>query len=231
MRLVINGDDLGYTMGNTNGIFQAYRDGILRSTTALTNSKYIVEAAKMCEDYPGLGVGVHMTLTLGRPLTENKTLHDENGEFYPGRKMIWTKNPDYNEIYQEWKAQIDRYIEVFGKKPTHLDSHHSVHDATPETLKIAKDLAQEYGLQLRRYSEFTFVGSLYGPNFTRENLIQTLEDHKDEDIEIMCHPGWCDLELYRMSSYGAGRVQELDVLCSKEVLDYVKEHQIELCHY
>ena len=92
-------------------------------------------------------------------------------------------------------------------------------------------LAKEYGLQLRRYSEFRFVGTLYGPNFTRENLIQTLEDHRDEDIEIMCHPGWCDLELYRMSSYGAGRVQELDVLCSKEVSDYVKEHGIELCHY
>lgn len=233
MRLCINGDDLGYTMANTNGIFQAYTDGILRSTTALTNSRYFEKAAEMSRAYPGLGIGVHMTLTLGTPLTDNKTLHNENGEFYPGRKTIWAKDPDYNEVYQEWKAQIDRYIKVFGHLPTHLDSHHSVHDATPEAKKIAFDLAEEYGLQLRRYSSFTFFGGLYGDNFTVENLIETIEKYRleNEDLEIMCHPGWCDLELYRMSSYAAGRLQELDVLCDPRVMAYVQDHQIELVHY
>jgi predicted glycoside hydrolase/deacetylase ChbG (UPF0249 family) len=64
-----------------------------------------------------------------------------------------------------------------------------------------------------------------------DNLIAALEEHKDQDLEIMCHPGWCDLELYRKSSYAAGRVQELDVLCSEEVKNYVAENGIELCHY
>ena len=233
MKLVINGDDLGYTMGNTNGIFQAYREGILRSTTALTNSKYFAEAMHIAEtEYPGLGVGVHMTLTLGKPLTKNKTLTDpETGEFYPGRKKVWEMNPDYDEIYNEWKAQIERYIEVAGHKPTHLDSHHSVHDATPQAYEVAKRLADEYGLELRRYSRYKFVAGFYGPLATKEVLIKLLEDHKDEDIEIMVHPGWCDLELYRMSSYAAGRVQELDVLCDPEVIAYCGEHHIELVHY
>ena len=233
MKLIMNGDDLGYTMANTNGIFQACTDGILRSTTALTNSKYFEKAAEMSKAYPQLGIGVHLTLTLGAPLTENKTLHNENGEFYPGRKTIWTKDPDYNEIYQEWKAQIERYISVFGHKPTHLDSHHGVHDATPEALQIAFDLGKEYGLQLRRHSTYAYCGKLYGPNFTVENLIEAIEEFRkeDRDVEFMCHPGWCDLELYRMSSYAAGRLQELDVLCDPRVLAYVKDYQIELGHY
>ena len=35
MKLVINADDFGYTRGNTEGILEGYRKGIVRSTTAL----------------------------------------------------------------------------------------------------------------------------------------------------------------------------------------------------
>ncbi len=233
MKLVINGDDLGYTRANTAGIFQGYEEGILRSTTALTNSKYFEEAMKEAEEkHPGLGVGVHMTLTLGKPLTDCPSLtNPETGEFYPGRKTVWEKNPDYDEIYAEWKAQIEHYIAVTGHKPTHLDSHHSVHDATEQAKEVSMRLAKEYGLQLRRYGDYKFVTGFYGPTATKETLLSILEEHKDEDIEIMCHPGWCDLELYRMSSYSTGRLQELAVLCDPDVIRYVQEHNIELCHY
>ena len=233
MKLVINGDDLGYTRANTAGIFQGYEEGILRSTTALTNSKYFEEAMKEAEEkHPGLGVGVHMTLTLGKPLTDCPSLtNPETGEFYPGRKTVWEKNPDYDEIYAEWKAQIERYIAVTGHRPTHLDSHHSVHDATEQAKEVSMRLAKEYGLQLRRYGDYKFVTGFYGPTATKETLLSILEEHKDEDIEIMCHPGWCDLELYRMSSYSTGRLQELAVLCDPDVIRYVQEHNIELCHY
>lgn len=231
MKLVINGDDLGYTMGNTYGILEAYHKGILRSTTALANSKYLERAAELCKDCPDLGVGVHLTLTLGVPLTENKTLHDSNGSFYAGRSAIWSKNPDYDEIYTEWKAQIERFIKVFGRMPSHLDSHHAVHDATPEALRVSQKLAGEYGLEMRRYSRFKYVSGFYGPTATRENMIQILKDHEHDDIEVMVHPGWCDLELYRSSSYSQNRVVELDVLCSDEVMQYINDHHIQLVHY
>lgn len=149
MKLVVNGDDLGYTMGISYGIVEGYKKGILRSTTALCNSDYLIESKKLCDNYPGLGIGVHLTCTLGKSLTKNKTLTDDNGNFFPGRKTIWTKDVDYNELYNEWKAQIEKYIEVFGHTPTHLDSHHSVHDATPEAYKVATSLASEYDLQMQ----------------------------------------------------------------------------------
>lgn len=233
MRLVMNGDDLGYTRANSEGIFQAFEDGILRSTTALTNSKYFEEYVRRAEsEHPGLGVGVHLTLTLGRPLTENRTLKDPaTGEFYPGYRKIWEMDPDYDEIYREWKAQIERFIQVTGHLPTHLDSHHSVHDATPQAKEVSSRLAGEYGLQLRRYSSFEFVTGFMGPVATADHLIELLEANRDKDIEIMCHPGWCDLELYRKSSYALPRVQELAVLCDPQVIQYVNENQIELCHY
>ncbi len=231
MKIIFNGDDLGYTMANTLGILEAYDHGVLRSTTALTNSKYIEEAAKLAKQREGLGIGVHLTLTLGTPLTKNQTLHDENGEFYKGRTTIWSKNPDYDEIYMEWKAQIERYIELFGKKPTHLDSHHSVHDATPEAFAVANRLAKEYDLPLRRYSEYTFVPGFYAGTATVEQLESLLLQHTEENIEIMCHPGYCDLELYRMSSYNVDRLKELDVLCNAELIQFLKDNNMETVHY
>lgn len=231
MKLVINGDDLGYTMGVNQGIIEGYKKGILRSTTALCNSDYLLEAKQMCDECPGLGVGVHLTCTLGKSLTQNKTLTDENGEFFPGRTTIWTKDVDYDELYREWKAQIERYIEVFGHLPTHLDSHHSVHDATPKSLAVAKRLAAEYGLEMRRYGPYKFVNEFFGPTATKENLLAILEKYKDEDIEIMLHPAFCELELYQKSSYSLGRVVELSVVCDEEVKKYIDEHNIELVHY
>ena len=231
MKLIVNGDDLGYTLANTYGIIEAYRKGILRSTTALTNSRYIEEAAKAVADCEGLGVGVHLTLTLGKPLTENSTLTGPDGHFFPGPVNVWRNRPDYDEIYREWKAQIERFIEAFGHMPTHLDSHHSVHDRTPQALEVSKRLAEEYGLPLRRYSEYEFIREFNGEKATREDLIRILTENMNKDLEIMCHPGYCDLELYRNSSYSLKRIAELDVLCSKEVIDFVKEHDIELVHY
>ena len=140
-------------------------------------------------------------------------------------------DPDYDEIYREWKAQIERYYEVFGHRPTHLDSHHSVHDATPQALAVSRRLAEEYQLELRRYSRFRFVAGFFGPTASREVLIDLLKQNLDSDIEIMCHPGYCDLELYRNSSYALDRVKELDVLCDEEVKRFIEENHIELVHY
>ncbi|MCR4950909.1 MAG: carbohydrate deacetylase [Solobacterium sp.] len=233
MKLVINGDDLGYTKANTYGIFQAYTDGILRSTTALVNAEFFAEALHTAQrEYPGLGVGVHLTLTLGRPLTDCPSLTDpETGEFYKGRKALFSHELDYQEVYDEWKAQIDRYIAAASCLPTHLDSHHSVHDMSPEALAVSKRLAAEYDLPLRRYSRYRFVREFTGKDASKETLIRLLEENKDADIEVMCHPGWCDLELYRKSSYSTGRVQELAVLCDEDVIRYIRDHGIELCHY
>jgi predicted glycoside hydrolase/deacetylase ChbG (UPF0249 family) len=231
MKLIVNGDDLGYTRGVTEGILEGYHKGILRSTTALMSSSYIEESASLTKDCTDLGIGVHLNLTLDCPLTKNHTLTDPaTGEFYHGRTEVWKHDPDYTEIYTEWKAQIEAFIRLFGKRPTHLDSHHSVHDATPKALEVAQRLAQEYQLPMRRYNHYAFVAEFYGSKEPVQ-LIAILEKYKDQDIEIMAHPAFADVDLYRKSSLCFPRVQELDVLCRQEVLEYIQEHQIQLVHY
>ncbi len=174
MKLVINADDFGYTKANTDGIVEGYKKGIVRSTTAMCNMPYLEYAKKRAEECPDLGIGVHLTLTMGKSLTQNKTLTDENGRFLK-QAIIKSKELDMEEVYLEWKAQIEKYIEVFGHLPSHLDSHHSVHDFNEKQLAVASRLANEYGLEMRRHGRFKFVSGFYGPTATVEQMIALIE--------------------------------------------------------
>ena len=231
MKVIVNGDDLGYTMGINEGMVVACKRGILRSTTAIMNGAYIKEGAEMMKDNPEIGVGLHLNLTLGKPLTDCPSLTDpETGLFYAGRTEVWKHNPDYQEIEREWNAQMEAFIEVFGKKPDHIDSHHSVHDATPQAYEIASALSSEYSLPMRRYNHFQYVPDMFGKS-EPEELIGIFEKYKGTDIELMAHNAIVDLDLYRWSSYSFPRLKELDILCRDEVKEYILKNHIEITNY
>lgn len=230
MKLIINADDYGYTKGNTEGIIEGYQKGIIRSTTAMCNMPYLEYGKQLAQDCPNLGIGVHLNLTVGHALTKNKTLTDEKGKFLD-KKIIYTKELDMNEVYTEWKAQIEKFIEVFGHKPTHLDSHHSVHDFNELQYVVSSRLAKEYDIPMRRYSDYKYVSGFFGDTATTQHLIEIIKQYMSENIEIMVHPGYCDLTMYRDSSYNWQRVKELDVLCSEEIIQFIQENKIELVHY
>ncbi len=230
MKLCINADDYGYTWGVTEGILFGHLNGIITSTTVLTNSADLDVAYQKSLECPNLGFGVHLTLTLGKPLTEGKTLSDENGNFFD-QKTVKSKTFDSQEVEAEFRAQIEKFIEIFKRKPDHLDSHHSVHDL-PQTIEITKKLMKEYGLKARRLSDIKFVSGFYGSQATVDNLINILEENKQEEsIEIMTHPAYSDSKLRKMSSYNDNRVIELQVLCDQRLKDYIKLNHIELIHY
>lgn len=230
MKLLVNGDDYGYTWGTTEGILYGNRHGIITSTTVLTNSPDLELAAKKAYENSTLGFGVHLTLTLRKPLTNGKTICDNNGNFYKRNELDLLKI-DPIEIENEFRAQIERFIEVFKRKPDHLDSHHSIHDR-PETIEITKKLMKEYDLPARRLSSFKFVSGFYADTATVDNFIKLLEENKNENaIEIMSHAGFCDGELEKISSYNVGRFKELSVLCDPILIQYITEHGIELVNY
>lgn len=70
-QVIINGDDFGYSPGVNQGIITAYSEGILTSTTALANCLAGNETLNQLSakfKKPPIGIGVHLNLTLGKPL-------------------------------------------------------------------------------------------------------------------------------------------------------------------
>ena len=84
--LIINADDFGMAAGVTNAIVDCHNNGIVTSTTLMTNMPDAERAADLSRPLKALGVGVHLNLTEGRPLTDSALLPDlvdESGEFFP----------------------------------------------------------------------------------------------------------------------------------------------------
>jgi chitin disaccharide deacetylase len=131
-RLIINADDFGLNKGVTDGIAQAHREGVVTSTSMMANQSASEYAAAMLRELPDLSVGVHLTLSQGRPIlpaASVPTLVDAHGEFYGQSEVIrrlsrWMFST--SEIEAEFRAQI-LWLKQRGIALTHADSHHHIH--------------------------------------------------------------------------------------------------------
>jgi len=83
-RVIINADDFGLCDGVNKAVAQAHTDGVLTSATIMANMPAADEAVKIAKKLPNLGVGVHLNLTEGRPLSKDTSigrLLDTDGQF------------------------------------------------------------------------------------------------------------------------------------------------------
>lgn len=237
-KLIINGDDFGMTQGTTLGILVAHEQGILTSTTIMMNMPYASWALEKAKAYPHLGIGVHLNITAGDPMVKGpNSFVNEAGHFirpkdYPEGKP----QPDPEELYKEWKTQIEAFIKATGHKPTHLDSHHHVH-MQENTEAVIMKLAKEYDLPIRStrpllkdYPYIPCITTFYSDHATLPYL-EKLLSQDEEAIEIMAHPALLDETLYETSSYALPRMKELAFLESQEIKQFIKENHIALINY
>ena len=236
-KLIVNADDFGISEGGTIGTLLAHKNGILTSTTCMMNMPYIEKALKLAADYPDLGLGIHFVLTVGRPLVEGaKSFVDENGNFKRPSAYPNDVHGDEEEVYTEWKAQMEKFIALTGHKPSHIDSHHHVH-LLPWHKDVTIRLAKEYDLPIRQreqiidtYEYVPVTESFYNKGVTYENLIELLSGD-GEYLELMTHTALLDQRLYDMSSYNLQRMKELEIITSDKIKNFIKDNHIELINF
>ncbi len=155
--LIVNADDLGWTEGVNHGIAEAFRNGIVTSTSLLANGAAFAGGVEIARGAPGLGVGVHLNLSDGAPLAERETvtsLLNDNGEFAGGAESLLLRRARrellLDEVEREWDAQIQKVRDA-GLEPTHLDGHRHVH-MLPGLFEIALRLAKRHGIGAIRVS-------------------------------------------------------------------------------
>jgi len=134
--LVVNADDLGVSKGATLGIVKAHREGIVTSASLAVTTPFYAHALDACvRACPDLGVGLHFTLTAGRPVSPPRQvplLVDENGFlrwrfFSLLRAVSLQRRADVLEQVEiELEAQLERIIGD-GARPDHIDSERHVH--------------------------------------------------------------------------------------------------------
>ena len=160
-KLIVRGDDMGYTHSANEALLESYQNGIMTTVEVMPVASWFPEAVRMCNENPDLDVGIHLSLTSEwtnlkwRPLTSSSSLTDRDGYFYP---MIWP-NENYNGqslSENDWKleeieAEIRAQIELALKKIphiTHVSAHMGWIDIDPQVKALVKKLTREYGIYI-----------------------------------------------------------------------------------
>ena len=155
IRLIVNSDDYGRTSEVSRGIREAHTHGIVSSTTCMMNFPNIeADIPLALQETPDLGLGVHLVLTSGAPLLppdQIPTLVVKDGRF-PGYVpfLDGLEHLDAVQLQAEWRAQIDSFIRIAGRGPTHLDSHHHVAFWSETLYRTMLELAATYGCAVRQ---------------------------------------------------------------------------------
>lgn len=245
-RLIVNADDLGLTPGVNRGILEAHQRGILTSTTAMVNMP-AAEAGiqRLQREAPQVGIGLHINLTTGPsvlPAAQVPSLVQADGTFYynSANPLERASQMQADEIAAEIRAQFERFVQLAGRKPDHLDSHHHAAYHIPAAFETLLDLARAHHLPIRRAVDWLnevssggpqvrwtdyFETSFYDSGVTVEDLADILRYLPDGTTELMCHPGYND---GIRQGYAAQRETELASLTDPSIRALVEAEGIQL---
>lgn len=149
--LVINADDLGIDEAANRAMAIAFSDGVLTSASMMATGPAFAHAIKhVVEPNPGLGVGLHLSLTSGTsvlPADDIPLLVDHEGRFRRGFFSLWSmlvrrQDEARCQIDRELAAQFARF-RAAGLRPDHIDSHRHVH-MIPAIFVIVARLARQH---------------------------------------------------------------------------------------
>lgn len=209
--LIVNADDFGASPGVNRGIFEAHCRGVVTSASLFVDAPGSAEAARMGRAAPLLGLGLHADL---RGLNGN------------GR--------DPEAVLHELTRQVERFVELMGRPPSHIDSHRDSHRDSL-VAPVFLEVARRFGVALRGHSRVRCLSAFYGQwageshfeQIRAASLARILEAEVGDGItELICHPGYCDALL--TSSYTREREVEVDTLCDPMIRRRLADLDIEL---
>jgi hypothetical protein len=156
--LVVNADDLGVSRGATLGIVRAHREGIVTSASLAATTPFYQHAVETCvRANPGLGIGLHFTLTSGRPVSDARRvplLIDGNGFFrWRFTSLLLAssvRRPPglLEQIEIELEAQIQRLLSD-GVRPDHINGERHIH-LIPAIFERVAAAAERHGIPFVR---------------------------------------------------------------------------------
>jgi predicted glycoside hydrolase/deacetylase ChbG (UPF0249 family) len=153
--VIINADDLGIHPDINRGIVEAFRFGILTSSSFMVTTPYFKETVADTVLTTGLPVGLHLSLSYGTSITAPSripSLVDAKGRFIRSAATLIGGLAQESAFYEQIRVELDAQIALareHGVKPTHLDSHQHVH-MNPVIFRIVEDLALRHGIAAMR---------------------------------------------------------------------------------
>jgi len=214
--LIVNADDFGYGAAINRGIVQCIDHGVVTSAGLMVNTPGTKEAVRMASERKQLSLGLHVNFT------------------NEAQRLVEFDDPEVCDA--ELRRQFDRFVELVGRKPTHIDGHQHVQRFCPAVFRA---LADEHGLALRERPPVTFKGGFYaqwkyGVSEPEKVSLAALghilrTELTDGLYELAVHPGYSDPAVPYV--YDHDRELELATLCDPAVPEIIRSEGIRLISY
>ena len=225
-KLIVNADDFGQSDGINTGIIRGYEEGIVTSTSLMVRYRTAIDAADYAAKHPDFDLGLH--IDLGEWIFKDC-------DWVPIYEVIDLN--DLDAVQSEINNQLNSFIRLIGRPPSHIDSHQHVHmrdSIRPLFIQMAKKLK----ITLRRCNPVVqYCGEFYGQLENAEPFHEAISEQGLSAIikklasgytEMACHPSlFSDIE----TMYRNERKIELNTLCNKNIIALLAEENVELCSF
>lgn len=249
VRIIFNADDIGYSEAVTLGIIKAHKDGLIKSTTMMTNMDAAPLAAKLLKENPGLYCGQHSNIVIGKPVSDPKdipSLVDENGYFNVKQRLKQGLTLNKDDVKKEVRAQAEMFKKLMGHYPTHIEGH-AVFDPSLEIAisEVATELGVHYtdiqrkiidgkmttvrdahkcGWEIPVHPSVMYYQDKVSIDYWLEDWGNLLEQ---DLVEMHTHPGYIDQDLLDWSSYNVTRAKEVQIACDPRLKEWAETHNVE----
>jgi hypothetical protein len=175
-KLIITADDYGMCDSVNQAIEECLAAGAVQATCVMANMPMFPAAARLRSKFPQSSVGIHWTVTEGRPVltpSQVPSLVNREGNFHPTselRKRWLRRQVEVTELRNELRAQYLRFSQIAGE-PDFWNTHQNVH-VFPGLFKVYVATGQELGIAaMRSHRRFTLPRN---QSSTRYNLFHPI---------------------------------------------------------
>ena len=191
-RLILNADDFGLTRGINRAIAELHRAGVLTSATLMATGPAFDDAVALARSLPSLGVGCHIVVVDGTPVSAPKDIPTLLGpdriHFRPSLasfvRDLFLGRIDQEDIAREALAQVQK-LQRAGIDVTHVDTHKHTH-LFPRVAKPLIDLVNMTSIGAIRFPfEPAFALNLSHPGFTRKLQLSALDRYRPSFSKLM----------------------------------------------
>ncbi|WP_138991798.1 polysaccharide deacetylase family protein [Larkinella sp. C7] len=256
-RLIVRGDDMGYSHAGNEALVKCYKEGIESSIEVIVPSPWFPEAVEMLKGIPDVDVGIHLALTSEwdnvkwRPVSDCPSLRDADGYFYPmiypnknyPRRALVENDWKLEDVEKEFRAQIEMGLKKIPRI-SHVSGHMGCTGMGDDVKALILKLAKEYNLLIldRNMQDWGVTGVGYlGAHMTSEEKIESFSKML-ESLEpgktylFVDHPGLDTPELRAIHHIGYEQVAVdrqgvTDAWTSPRVKALIKAKGIQLIGY
>jgi predicted glycoside hydrolase/deacetylase ChbG (UPF0249 family) len=237
--LIINADDWGRSVAETDAALKCFRERRITSVSAMVFMLDSKRAARLTKDYDLDDVGLH--LNFSEEFTDkscSETLKEHHGRIIRflkrGKYAQLLYNPFLRKAFAYcYHAQIEEFVRLFEKSPSHIDGHHHMHlcanlllsKLIPIGMKLRRNFSfwpGEKSMLNRTYRSLVdrWLGSRYRLTDYFFDLSQCIQGKKlgrvaalakSSNVELMTHPIVNEEEKYLMSDEFREILQRLKI--------------------